>query len=233
MAWGICPDGRKVLLHMAVGNKESEECWTEFLRNMQARGLRPPISVTSDGAPGLVNAVETCLPRSIRIRCWYHRLGNIRAKLPDDGAAEVMAYLRSVRDAPSHPAGQRMAAEVIQRFSSDYPAAMACFQDDLDALLHHLRLPARHRITVRTTNLAERSFVEERRRTKVIPRLADERSALKLVFSTLIRCSQRWSRVSINDLERQQLRVLRVELKLDPPPTRERTPKKRSRRRAA
>lgn len=69
VAWGICPDGRKILLHMAVGNKESEECWTEFLRNMQARGLRPPISVTSDGAPGFVNAVETCLPRSIRIRC--------------------------------------------------------------------------------------------------------------------------------------------------------------------
>ena len=59
----------------------------------------------------------------------------------------------------------------------------------------HLRLPPRHRISARTTNLIERSFEEERRRTKVIPRLLDEKSAMKLVFATLIRASDRWSRV--------------------------------------
>jgi hypothetical protein len=68
------------------------------------------------------------------------------------------------------------------------------------------------------TNLAERSFVEERRRTKVIPRLTDERAAMKLVFATMIRTAERWCRVSISDLERHQLRLLRAELGLDPPP---------------
>lgn len=82
----------------------------------------------------------------------------------------------------------------------------------------HLRLPAHHRIFCRTTNLIERSFEEERRRTKVIPRFTDERSAMKLVFASLIRCSQRWSRVSITDIERHQLRLLRAELKIEPPP---------------
>ncbi|MDP9411174.1 MAG: transposase [Actinomycetota bacterium] len=57
-AWCITTEGRKVLLHLAVGNKESEACWIEFLRDMVARGLRTPTSVTSDGAPGLVNAIE-------------------------------------------------------------------------------------------------------------------------------------------------------------------------------
>jgi transposase-like protein len=72
---------------------------------------------------------------------------------------------------------------------------------------------------VRTTNLVERSFVEERRRTKVIPRLLDEKSTMKLVFATLIRTAQRWSRIAISDLERHQLRLLRQELGIDPPPT--------------
>ena len=97
-----------------------------------------------------------------------------------------------------------------------YPAAVACFTDDLDALLAIHRVPVRHRIRVRTTNLAERSFVEERRRTKVIPRLMEEKAALKLVFATMIRAADRWCRVSISDLERHQLALLRTELRLDP-----------------
>ena len=88
----------------------------------------------------------------------------------------------------------------------------------LAALLAIHRVPVRHRIRVRTTNLAERSFVEERRRTKVIFRFPDEKAALKLVFATMIRAADRWCRVSISDLERYQLTLLRAELGLDPPP---------------
>jgi putative transposase len=79
-------------------------------------------------------------------------------------------------------------------------------------------VPVRHRIRVRTTNLAEQSFVEERRRTKVVGRFGDERAAMKLVFATMIRAADRWCRVSITDLERHQLKLLRAELGLDPPP---------------
>ena len=100
----------------------------------------------------------------------------------------------------------------------EYPAATACFEDDLGALLAIHRVPVRHRIRVRTTNLAERSFVEERRRTKVIGRFSDEHAAMKLVFATMIRAAERWCRVSISDLERHQLTLLRTELGIDPPP---------------
>jgi transposase-like protein len=105
-----------------------------------------------------------------------------------------------------------MAAQVIERFADRFPAAMACHADDLEASLAHLRVPVRHRISVRTTNLIERSFEEERRRTKVIPRLLGERAAMKLVFTTLIRVSERWQRVAVSELERQQLHLLRREL---------------------
>jgi putative transposase len=108
--------------------------------------------------------------------------------------------------------------DFINTYGREYPAAVTCFSDDLDALLAIHRVPVRHRIRVRTTNLAERSFVEERRRTKVIPRFPDEKAAMKLVFATLIRAADRWCRVSISDLERHQLRLLRAELGIDPPP---------------
>lgn len=218
VAWCIAADGRKHLLHLAVGNKESEACWTEFFRGMLGRGLRLPTTVTSDGAPGLIKAISVCFPASIRIRCWFHRLANIRAKLPDERAAEMMAHLYAVRDAPTVDAARASADRLINTFRREFPAAVACFEDDLDALLAIHRLPVRHRIRVRTTNLAERSFVEERRRTKVIGRFTDERSAMKLVFATMIRAADRWCRVSISDLERHQLKLLRAELGLDPPP---------------
>ena len=218
VAWCIDSDGRKHLLHLAVGNKESEACWTEFFRTMLARGLRMPTTITSDGAPGLVKAIEVCFPASIRIRCWFHRLANIRAKLPDESASEVMAHLYAVRDAPTLDAARAAADRLINTFDRAFPAAVACFRDDLDALLAIHRVPVRHRIRVRTTNLAERSFVEERRRTKVVGRFGDERSAMKLVFATMIRAAERWCRVSISDLERHQLKLLRADLGIDPPP---------------
>ena len=218
VAWAIASDGRKHLLHLAVGNKESEACWTEFFRSMLGRGLRLPTTVTSDGAPGLVKAINLCFPASIRIRCWFHRLANIRAKLPQESASEVMAHVYAVRDAPTLDAARAAADRLISTFRREFPAAVACLEDDLDALLAIHRVPVRHRIRVRTTNLAERSFVEERRRTKVIGRFNDERSAMKLVFATMIRAADRWCRVSISDLERHQLKLLRNELGLDPPP---------------
>jgi putative transposase len=218
VAWGIDTSGRKHLLHLAVGNKESEACWSEFFRHMVNRGLRMPTSVTSDGAAGLINAIETVFPESIRVRCWFHRLGNIRSKLPEDSAPEVLAEVRAVRDAATLDAARAQADRVVNRYRTEFPAAVACFIDDLEALLAVHRVPVRHRIHVRTTNLAERSFVEERRRTKVIPRLLNEKSAMKLMFATLIRCSTRWMRIPVSDMERHQLRLLRQQLGIDPPP---------------
>jgi putative transposase len=227
VAWSIDTEGRKHLLHLAVGNKESEMAWTGFFRDMVARGLRLPTSVTTDGAPGMIKAVEAVFAQSIRMRCWFHRLANIRAKLPDDGAAEVMAHLYAVRDAPTLDAARAAADRFSNTYAKDFPAAVACFEDDREALLAIHRVPVRHRIRVRTTNLAERGFEEERRRTKVIPRLMSEQATMKLAFATMIRAAERWCRVSINDIERHQLKLLRVELGIDPPPEQDHATKKR------
>ncbi len=129
-----------------------------------------------------------------------------------------MAHVYAVRDAPTLDAARAAADRLIGGYHRTFSAAVACFADDLEALLAIHRVPVRHRIRVRTTNLAECSFVEERRRIKVIGRFPDEKAAMKVVFATMIRAADRWCRVSITDLERHQLKLLRAELGLDPPP---------------
>lgn len=219
-AWGICEDGRKVLLHLSVGNSESYESyesWRDFLRDLVKRGLPVPLSVTTDGAPGLLRAVDDVWPKSLRVRCWAHKMRNILAKVPEDAQAEVKAHLEAVRDAPTPEAGRQAAEQVLDQFSALYPAAMRSFSDDLDASLAHLELPLAHRKFVRTTNLIERSFEEERRRTKTLPRFFSEHSGLKLAFAVLWRASQRWQRVRISSLERKQLDLLRQRLGITTP----------------
>ncbi len=215
-AWGILADGRKVLLHLTLGNKESHDCWLGMLRDMVRRGLRPPVSITSDGAPGLLRAIKDTWPRSLRIRCWVHRMRNVLDKVPDATRAEVKAHLVALRDAPTYAVGQQTARHVLAQFEREFPTAMASLREDLEASLTHLRLPVGHRKHARTTNLIERSFEEERRRTKVIPRFFDERSCLKLVYATLVRASQRWQRIRITDADRAHLLHLRQELGLAP-----------------
>jgi putative transposase len=218
VAWGILSDGSKVLLHLDLGNKESYDAWLSFFRSMKRRGLTDPVSVTTDGAPGLIRAVTEVLPHSLRIRCWFHKMQNILSKLPQSAFEEVRAHLRAVRDAATHEAGKQAAAAVLQKFSAVYPSAMKSFEDDLEASLSHLKLPADHRVNCRTTNLVERGFLEERRRTKTLPRFFDEKSCLKLVFGTLIRAAHRWRRIRVTELQAAQLQRLRLELGQPTPP---------------
>jgi putative transposase len=224
--WGILRDGSKVLLHLDLGNKESHQVWLNFFRSLLRRGLATPVAITSDGAPGLIRAIAEVFPHSLRLRCWFHKLQNVLCKLPESVHEEALAHLRAIRDAPTLSVGEQLAAAFIEQWGSKYPSAVASFNDDLAASLSHLRLPVEHRRYCRTTNLVERSFGEERRRTKVIPRFWDEKSCLKLVFATLIRAAQRWVRVRVTELHLAQLDRLRQELGQTPPPSVDREPMK-------
>jgi len=199
VAWGICRDGRKVLLHMGLGNKESLDAWREFIRDMVSRGLRAPTLVTSDGAPGLIAAIEEIWPHSLRQRCLVHKKRNILDKVPDSARQEVKKGLNAIYDAPNREVADVVITDFIKRYGKVYPSAITCFQNDLEACLAFLKCPAIHHNRIRTTNLLERAFLEQRRRTKTIPRFFDERSCLKLVFATLWQASERWQNVKMSE----------------------------------
>src|SRR5438477_3245597 len=81
--WGILADGKKALLHLAPGTKEDTASCKEFFRDMRRRGLPDPLLVVSDGAPGIIRAIEECFPRALRQRCLAHKMRNLASKVPE------------------------------------------------------------------------------------------------------------------------------------------------------
>ena len=217
-AWGICRDGRKILLNLDLGNKESLSAWREFCRDMVKRGLPAPTMTTTDGAPAVISAVEEIWPQSLRQRCTVHKTRNILDKVPKPAQPEIKRAVNAIWSAPNREVADKLIKDFIERYGKDYPSAVACLHDDLDACLAFLRCPAHHHKRIRTTNLIERAFLEERRRTKTIPRFWDEKSCLKLAFATLWQASQRWQNVRMSEVEIAILKQLRRELGIDPQP---------------
>jgi transposase-like protein len=213
--WAICEDGRKVLLSLSTANSESFESCREVLRDLVKRGLRPPATITTDGALGLIQAIDAVWPKSLRIRCWFHKMQNLQQKVPAQAWPEVKALLVDLRDAPSQEKAEQRREAMVERYQREFPELCRCLLDDAAASLNHLAVPKRHQQYVRTSNLVERAFVEERRRTKVIPHLWAEGSLVHLVFGVLIRVSDRWGKKCFSTIEQQQIRSLRAQLKLD------------------
>jgi putative transposase len=214
-AWGFTCDGRKVLLHLMAGSKEDAETVSAFFQDMRARGLGDPLLVVSDGAPGVIKAIEVCFPRSTRQRCLAHRMRNLAAKVSEDLWPEFKARATAAYQAPSRKIARELADGVVADYGTELANATACFMDDFEACIAHLRLPITHRRATRTTNLLERLFVEERRRLKIIPNAFGEKAVLKLMFGAMTRAAERWRSIRITEFERRQMAALRHELDHD------------------
>lgn len=211
-AWGYTVEGRRVLLHLMAGSKEDAETVTAFFEDMKMRGLNDPLLVTSDGAPGIIKALEVCFPRAARQRCLAHRMRNLAAKVPEDIWPDFKARVQAAYQAPSRAIARELAAGIVADYGQEQERGVACFMDDFEACIAHLRFPVTHRRAIRTTNLLERLFVEERRRLKIIPNAFGERAVLKLMFGALIRAAERWRSVKVTEFERRQMASVRKEL---------------------
>ncbi len=188
VAWGFTTDGARVLLHVCLGQRERTEDWLDLGRGLIRRGLRSPLLVVTDGAPGLIRAVEELWPDADRGRCGVHRLRNVLAKLPDRPGlhARVRAAYWEALDAAMSPAEAEHGLRVlVGELAGDFPSAAACLADDLPALTVHLRYPRRLKKRLRSTNLLERSLEEVRRRTKVIGRFPGETSCLTMAWAVM------------------------------------------------
>jgi transposase-like protein len=137
---------------------------------------------------------------------------NLRGKVPDTAWPDVAIRARACYEAASPALAIVLRDDFVQVYARDLPAAVRCFRDDFEACIAHLRFPLRHRKVVRTTNLLERLFLEERRRTKIVPHAFGERPVLKLMYAAVIRAADRWRGLTVGESERRQLKVIREEL---------------------
>jgi transposase-like protein len=142
--WAICEDGRKVLVSLSTTNSESYESCVEVLRGLVKRGMRPPITITTDGAGGLTKAIATMWPKSLRIRCGFHKMQNFQQKVPARAWPEVKALLMEMRDAPSREKAEHRRAAILEQYQREFPELCRCLLDDAEASLNHLALPQRH-----------------------------------------------------------------------------------------
>ncbi|HET7014828.1 MAG TPA: IS256 family transposase [Streptosporangiaceae bacterium] len=224
-AWGITTGGKPAFIGLAPGSGESADAWHDFLTDLKERGLASPLLVISDGAPGLIAAIEQAFPKALRQRCLIHRARNVLAKIPAGMQAEVKDAYWAVFDTeglktqPGPPLAELIGnriTEMAARYSPTYPAAMKCLLADREGLTAYLRFPAEHHNRVRHSNFIERTFGETRRRTKVIGRLPGETSCLSLVWAVLDRASRGWRGLTMTSDGLRLLQDLRRSL-LEPP----------------
>jgi putative transposase len=224
-AWGITTGGKPAFIGLAPGSGESADAWHDFLQDLKDRGQPSPLLVISDGAPGLISAIEQAFPRALRQRCLVHRARNILAKVPAGMQPEIKdAFwaLFDIEELKTRP-GPRLAelvdhriAAMAERYAPAYPAAMKCLLADHEGLTAYLRFPAEHHHRIRHSNFIEPTFGETRRRTKVIGRLPGETSCLTLVWAVLDRASRGWRGLTMTSDGLRLLQDLRRSL-LDPP----------------
>ncbi|MCA1678323.1 MAG: IS256 family transposase [Actinobacteria bacterium] len=213
VCWGVTLEGRKVLLGLALGSRESYDSWLAFGRDLIERGMRAPALVIADGAPGIWKAVAELWPAARAQRCTVHALRNVTAKLPERHHAELKArWWRAFDEAASPAEASAGLRAIVSDYRSAYPSAMAVIERDLDTLVEHLRFPSDHRKRIRSTNLLERTFVEVRRRTKVIGRFPGETSALCLIWAVLELASRGWRGVVMTPKSAAEIERLRRNL---------------------
>ena len=208
-AWGMTLEGQKVLLGLQLGSRESYEDWLDFVRDLSDRGLRCPALVVADGAPGLWKAIGEAWPEALGQRCTVHKLRNLLAKLPDRLHREGKARYWDALDERSPAMAKAKLATQASEYAAAYPSFARSLERDLDALVVHLRFPYEHRKRTRSTNLLERTFVEVRRRTKVIGRFPGETSALSLIWAVLELASRGWRGVAMTPKAVAQIERLR------------------------
>ena len=169
---GVRADGRKELVALTDGYRESSESWADLLRDCARRGMRAPVLAIGDGALGFWGALREVFPQARAQRCWFHKIANVLGALPKSahpGAKKALAEIWNAED-KKHARAAAKAFEAA--YGAKFPKATAKITDDLEQLLAFYDYPAEHWIHLRTTNPIESTFATVRHRTKIEARTA-------------------------------------------------------------
>ena len=164
---GVRADGRKELVAITDGYRESTESWADLLRDCRRRGMRAPVLAVGDGALGFWAALREVFPDTREQRCWFHKQANVLSALPKSAHPGALAALKDIYNAEDIDKAQVAAKAFELDYGAKYPKAVAKITDDLDTLLEFYKYPAEHWIHLRTTNPIESTFATVRLRQRV------------------------------------------------------------------
>jgi putative transposase len=149
---GVRADGRKELVALTDGYRESTESWADLLRGCRRRGMRAPVLAVGDGALGFWAALREVFPDTREQRCWFHKQANVLAALPKSAHPGALVAMREIFNAEDIDRAQVAIKAFEVDYAAKYPKAVAKIVDDADVLLEFYRYPAEHWIHLRTTN---------------------------------------------------------------------------------
>jgi putative transposase len=190
---GATEDGRKELLAVADGFRESEQSWKALLLDLKSRGLKfAPKLAVGDGALGFWAALRKVYPATCEQRCWVHKTANVLDKLPKRLRTQAKGMLHEIWMAPTKDDANRAFDLFVETYQAKYPKATGCLEKDRDALMTFYDFPAEHWIHLRTTNPIESTFATLRLRTKRTKGSGSRTACLSMVFKLVMLASKRW-----------------------------------------
>ena len=193
---GVTEHGRKELVAVEDGYRESEASWSELLLGLRERGLTTsPKLAIGDGALGFWKALAKCYPDTRHQRCWVHKTANILSTVPKSVQPKIKAALHEVWMAETRDSAHKAFDRAMVRFGSKYPGAMERLRKDREELLAFYDFPAEHWVHIRTTNPIESTFATVRLRTKRARNCGSRESMLAMVYKLLESAQKKWKRI--------------------------------------
>src|SRR5260221_2403221 len=193
---GVRADGRKELIALADGYRESAESWPDRLRDCARRGMRAPVLAVGDGALGFWSALREVFPQAREARCWFHKIANVLGALPRSahpGAKKALAEIWNAED-KNHALAAVNAFDAA--YGAKFPKAAAKITDDMAQLLAFYDYPAEHWVHLRTTNPIESTFATVRHRTKVTKGPGSRAAGLAMAFKLIESAQDHWRMVN-------------------------------------
>lgn len=193
---GATQDGKKELVALEDGYRESEQSWKELLIDLKERGLNkwPEIAV-GDGAMGFWAALRKICSTTREQRCWMHKTGNILNYLPKSLQAKAKDHIHEIWMADTKKNAIKAFNKFIEIYESKYPKATQCLEKDKEVLLTFYDFPAEHWRHLRTTNPIESTFSTVKLRTRKVRGCFSRITALTMAFKLIESNQKRWQKL--------------------------------------
>jgi len=188
--------GRKEVIGLTDGFRESEASWFELLTQLEGQGLKiaPKVAV-GDGALGFWKAITKHWPETKHQRCWVHKTANVLNKVPKSMQPKVKENLHDIWMSDSKVNAEKAFDLCINKYELKYPKAMECLQKDRDVMLTFYDFPAEHWGHIRTSNPIESVFATVRLRTTRTKNCGSRATTLAMAFKLMQTAEKRWHRL--------------------------------------
>jgi putative transposase len=201
MVMGATPEGKKELVSVQDGYRESEQSWKELLLDPKARGLEQgPELATGDGALGFWKAIRQVYGETREQRCWVHKTANVLNDLPKGKQPKAKSMLHDIWMAETKAEAAKAFDLFVETFQAKYAKATECLAKDREALLTFYDFPAEHWVHVRTTNPIESTFATVRLRSAKTKGCGSRIACLTMVFKLTQSAERSWRSLNGSNL---------------------------------